>query len=66
MILVGSFIIIKHTILYLNEQDVEQWVLDVLPARGFGHVVLTTTFGILDHQEARRRKTGGKILGFFY
>ena len=46
--------------------DVEQWVLNVLPARGFGHVVLTTTFGIMDHDEARAKKTGGKILGFFY
>jgi len=22
--------------------------------------------GIMDHEEARKRKTGGKILGFFY
>ena len=47
-------------------KDVEQWVQNVLPARGFGHIVLTTTYGIMDHEEARRRKTGGKILGFFY
>jgi small subunit ribosomal protein S15Ae len=47
-------------------KDVEQWVQNVLPARGFGHIVLTTTFGIMDHDEARRKKTGGKILGFFY
>lgn len=47
-------------------QDVEQWVQNVLPSRGFGHIVLTTTFGIMDHDEARRKKTGGKILGFFY
>lgn len=32
----------------------------------FGHIVLTTTFGIMDHEEARRKHTGGKILGFFY
>jgi small subunit ribosomal protein S15Ae len=47
-------------------QDVEQWVQNVLPSRGFGHIVLTTTYGILTHEEARQRKTGGKILGFFY
>mmetsp|Transcript_42981 Transcript_42981/g.30962 ORF Transcript_42981/g.30962 Transcript_42981/m.30962 type:complete len:131 (-) Transcript_42981:58-450(-) len=46
--------------------DVEQWVQNVLPSRGFGHLVLTTTFGIMDHDEARAKKTGGKILGFFY
>lgn len=47
-------------------QELEQWVQDVLPSRGFGHLVLTTTFGIMDHEEARRKKTGGKLLGFFY
>jgi len=46
--------------------NVEQWVLDILPSRGFGHIVFTTTFGIMDHEEARRKKTGGKVLGFFY
>lgn len=47
-------------------KDVEKWVVNVLPSRQFGHIVLTTTFGIMDHDEARRKKTGGKILGFFY
>ena len=47
-------------------KDLEKWVVNVLPSRQFGHVVLTTTFGIMDHEEARRKHTGGKILGFFY
>lgn len=46
--------------------DVEQWIQNVLPARGFGHLVLTTTFGIMDHEGSRAKKTGGKLLGFFY
>lgn len=29
-------------------------------------VVLTTSSGIMDHEEARRKHTGGKVLGFFY
>lgn len=45
---------------------IEQWVTNLLPSRQFGHVILSTTFGILTHEEARRKKTGGKILGFFY
>lgn len=45
---------------------VEQWVQNVLPSRAFGHLVLTTTFGIMTHEEARAKRTGGKILGFFY
>lgn len=29
-------------------------------------IVLTTSAGIMDHEEARRKHTGGKILGFFF
>lgn len=32
----------------------------------FGVVVLTTSMGIMGHEEARRKKLGGKVLGFFY
>eukprot|EP00294_Goniomonas_avonlea_P017294 CAMPEP_0114539686 /NCGR_PEP_ID=MMETSP0114-20121206/369_1 /TAXON_ID=31324 /ORGANISM="Goniomonas sp, Strain m" /LENGTH=130 /DNA_ID=CAMNT_0001723803 /DNA_START=77 /DNA_END=469 /DNA_ORIENTATION=+ len=46
--------------------DIEQWTSNVLPSRQFGHLVLTTSYGIMDHEEARRKSTGGKILGFFY
>jgi small subunit ribosomal protein S15Ae len=46
--------------------DIEKWVVNLLPSRQFGHIVLTTTYGIMTHEEARRKKTGGKILGFFY
>ena len=46
--------------------EMEKWVQNLLPSRAFGHIVLTTSYGIMDHEEARRRHTGGKILGFFY
>lgn len=47
-------------------KDINKWITNLLPSRQFGHVVLTTTYGIMDHDEARRKKTGGKVLGFFY
>ena len=46
--------------------DIEQWVVNLLPARQFGHIILTTSMGIMDHEEAKRKHTGGKVLGFFY
>lgn len=46
--------------------QVENWVENLLPARSFGFIVLTTSAGIMDHEEARRKHAGGKILGFFY
>jgi small subunit ribosomal protein S15Ae len=46
--------------------EIEQWVNNLLPSRQFGYIVFTTSAGIMDHEEARRKRTGGKILGFFY
>lgn len=46
--------------------EVESWVSRLLPSRQFGYFVVTTSSGIFDHEEARRKKVGGKILGFFY
>ena len=50
----------------ISHSEVEDWVGRLLPSRQFGKIVLTTNSGILDHEEARRRKVGGKVLGFFY
>ena len=34
--------------------DLEKWVVKLLPSRQFGYIVLTTSAGIMDHEEARR------------
>ncbi|KAM7151497.1 small ribosomal subunit protein uS8 [Macrochelys suwanniensis] len=47
-------------------KDLEKWQNNLLPSRQFGYIVLTTSAGIMDHEEARRKHTGGKILGFFF
>ncbi|KAK5577776.1 hypothetical protein ACTFIU_002021 [Dictyostelium citrinum] len=46
--------------------EIEKWASYLLPSRQFGHIVLTTSLGIMDHNEAKTRHTGGKLLGFFY
>ena len=50
----------------LSHHDIEEWVGRLLPSRLFGTIVMTTSSGIMDHEEARRRKVGGKVVGFFY
>ncbi len=47
----------------LAVRDIEKQVNNLLPSRQFGHILLTTSSGIMDHEEARRKHTGGKILG---
>ena len=44
----------------------EQAVNNLLPSRQFGYIVVTSIYGIIDHERARRKNTGGKLLGFFY
>jgi len=46
--------------------DIEKWMQNLLPSRQFGFLLLTTSYGIMDHEEARKRGLGGKILGYFY
>merc|ERR1711935_326993 len=46
--------------------EMESWSERLLPSRQFGVIVLTTSAGIIDMNEARKKRTGGKILGFFY
>ena len=46
--------------------DIEDFSTYLLPSRQFGFVVMTTSLGIMDHEEAKRKHTGGKVLGFFY
>ncbi|BFZ17377.1 unnamed protein product [Candidula unifasciata] len=47
-------------------RDLEKWTNNLLPSRQFGFIVMTTSGGIMDHEEARRKHLGGKILGFFF
>merc|ERR1719235_18653 len=46
--------------------EMASWMSRLLPSRQFGVIVLTTSSGIMDMDEARRKNIGGGILGFFY
>merc|ERR1712166_1235017 len=50
----------------LKLKNFEKFVYQILPSGQFGYVVLTTNKGIMDHDQARKQKIGGKVLGFFY
>jgi small subunit ribosomal protein S8 len=46
--------------------DLEQWEARYLPGRNFGKLILTTTEGVVDHNEAKDLGVGGKLLAFVY
>ncbi|CAH1432422.1 unnamed protein product [Lactuca virosa] len=39
-------------------KEIEPWTARLLPSRQFGYIVLTTSAGIMDHEEARRKNVG--------
>ncbi|XP_012370905.1 40S ribosomal protein S15a-like [Octodon degus] len=47
-------------------KDLEKRQNNLLSSRQLGFIVLTTLVGIMDHEEARRKHTGEKVLGFFF
>jgi len=47
--------------------DIEGWEKKYLPAKNFGVILLSTsTHGIMTHDEAREKRTGGVLLAFVY
>ncbi|KAK8487667.1 hypothetical protein V6N12_002507 [Hibiscus sabdariffa] len=48
----------------IGVKEIEGWTARLLPSRQFGYIVLTTSAGIMDHEEARRKNVGGKEDGW--
>lgn len=44
----------------------EKWEKRFLPGREFGHLILTTPKGIMDHKKAKEMNVGGKLLAYVY
>ncbi|KAJ8645331.1 hypothetical protein MRB53_007079 [Persea americana] len=42
-------------------KEIEPWTARLLPSRQFGYIVLTTSAGIMDHEEARRKNVGEPV-----
>ena len=47
-------------------KDLEKCQNNLLAFSQFGFIVLRTLAGIMDHEEARQKHTGGKILELFF
>ncbi|XP_042098615.1 small ribosomal subunit protein uS8-like, partial [Ovis aries] len=43
----------------------KKWQNNLLPSHQFDFIVLTTSAGIMNHEKAKSKHTGRKILGFF-
>lgn len=51
---------------YVGNDEYTRWAKRYLPARNFGKLLVTTSEGVMTHEEARAKGVGGKLLGYVY
>jgi ribosomal protein S8 len=50
----------------VDRKNIEKYVRRFLPARNFGCVIISTSKGLMTHQEASENKIGGSLIAYFY
>lgn len=50
----------------IKTDDFERWESRYLPAQDFGKLIVTTTKGVVGHDEAKELGVGGKLLAYVY
>jgi len=50
----------------VDKNSIEKYVRRFLPARNFGYVIVSTSKGLMTHQEAQENKIGGSLIAYFY
>lgn len=46
--------------------ETDRYVRRFLPSRGFGYVIISTSQGLLTHQEAVEKKIGGSLIAYVF
>ena len=50
----------------VRKKNMEKYEARYLPAQDFGVLILSTTAGVISHNEARKLGVGGKLLAYVY
>ncbi len=50
----------------VRKKEIEKYVRRFLPARNFGYVIVSTSKGLMTHQEAQEKNIGGSLIAYFY
>ena len=46
--------------------EMEYWEKQYLPGKNFGLLILSTSRGVISHEQARKDGIGGELLGYVY
>ncbi len=50
----------------VKSDDFEGWEKRFLPSRDIGVLVVSTSYGVFSHREAKKKEIGGRLLAFVY
>ena len=50
----------------VKKTDIEKYRRRFLPARGIGTIIISTNKGLMTHEEAGEKGTGGSLIAYFY
>lgn len=50
----------------VRNDDWEKWEQRYLPARGVGLLIVSTSEGLITHDQAKEKKIGGRLIAFCY
>jgi len=49
-----------------QQKDFKKWEKRYLPAKDFGIILVSTPQGVMTHNQAKEKNTGGKLLAYCY
>jgi small subunit ribosomal protein S8 len=50
----------------VQSHEMEYWEKQYLPGKNFGLLILSTSYGVMSHEQARKDGIGGELLGYVY
>jgi small subunit ribosomal protein S8 len=50
----------------IKVNEMEFWEIQYLPAKDFGILLVSTSKGVISHENARKEGVGGELLGYVY
>ena len=50
----------------VKAEEMERWESQFLPGKNFGMVILSTSKGVMSHENARKLGIGGELLGYVF
>lgn len=50
----------------VSKDDIEKYRRRYLPARNLGTMIVSTNQGLMTHEEAQEKGTGGSLIAYFY